>query len=230
MFKVFPEEFADRGRSARICTCLSNAFFPPGVTSLARRSTLPRRSLTSFLVSEVVCEDTGTTLPPDMRRLSVTCGVAVRRISSVVVPSDDESVDTGYGLNRLIACDFTADPAIDPSRRQVISTVFTAESEGLIGLRTIPEERRSLVPLEQQPRRNFTEIDFVSLSDSSPVSSSSTSVLSTDDADTSESSLSEIEESHSEKVTLVDNEKLELRIVPVIAMLARLYEAHLLMG
>lgn len=138
-------------------------------------------------------------------------------------------MDTGYGLTRLINRDFTADPAIDPSRRQAISTVFTAQSEAVIGLKTIREESRSLVPL-RQPRRLSTQEDFASLSESSASTSSSASDVSIDDEDTSESSLSEIEESYSEKAALVDHEKLETRVMPFIAMLARLYEAHLLMG
>jgi len=123
-----------------------------------------------------------------------------------------------------------ADPAIDPLRRQPIATVFTAESDAVIGLKTIPEEHPLHVPI-QKHRRNFAEEDFASPSDSSVSSSSAASVASADDEETSESSLSEVEESYSEKAGLLrSEEKLELRMLPFVSLVARLYEAHLLMG
>jgi hypothetical protein len=142
------------------------------------------------------------------------------------------SLDTGYGLTRLINRDFTADPQTEtfasPVYRQAFPTVFTAESEAVIGLKTIPEELGAA-----KHRRNFADEDFATPSPSdSSVSSSAASVVSADDEGTSDSSLSEVEESYNEKVGLVRpvEEQLSRKIVPFISLCMRLYEAHLLMG
>lgn len=143
------------------------------------------------------------------------------------------SLDTGYGLSRLINNDFACHPETELSQsplfRQAIPTVFTVETEAVLGLKTIPEEIP--IHLTAKSRRNFVEEDFTSPSDSS-VSSSAASVISADDEeDTSESSLSETEEYHEKPATIRPLEApLRRRISPFISLVARLYEAHLLMG
>lgn len=143
------------------------------------------------------------------------------------------SLDTGYGLTRLFNADYTAhpEPELSMTHRQPTPTVFTAQPEPVIGLKTIREE----MPVKKS-RRNFAEEDFTmpSPSDSS-ASSSAESVISADDEETSNSSLSETEEFVHEKQPMVrpvqqHTEVLVRRTTPFISLVFRLYEAHLLMG
>lgn len=144
------------------------------------------------------------------------------------------SLDTGYGWGRLIQRDFSAHPDDNLSQglKQPIATVFTAESEAVLGLKTIPEEMP--VSIKHGQRRAFAEEDFntPSPSDSSN-SSSAASVVSADDEETgtSESSLSEAEDAYHEKMSIMrPAERLPTRVIPFISLMMRLYEAHMLMG
>lgn len=151
------------------------------------------------------------------------------------------SLDTGYGLSRLINNDFACHPetelSLSPLFRQAPHTVFTAEPDSVLGLKTIPEELP--VNLTTKSRRNFTDEEFASPSDSSVSSSSAASVISADDEeDTSISSLSEnedygsiLEKQQQQPSTIRPIEApLQRRLSPFISLVMRLYEAHLLMG
>jgi hypothetical protein len=169
------------------------------------------------------------------------------------------SLDTGYGITRLINRDFQAHPETELSvtHRQPVPTVFTAECDlppalhahaqpgsvhaivrqnqnrSDVRLKSIPEE----LVANRKPRRNFADEDFATPSPSdSSVTSSSASVVSADDEGMEETddetSLSE-EEDYREKARFNKAPRVEIlptRAMPFVSLCFRLYEAHLLMG
>lgn len=164
------------------------------------------------------------------------------------------SLDTGYGITRLINRDFQAHPEVELSvtHRQPVPTVFTAEADlppavalavgpGSNGhaqalaraqasqrLKSIPEE----LVANRKPRRNFAEEDFSTPSPSDSSVTSSSASVSADDEETDGSSFSD-EEDYSEKARFtktIQPEVLPVRAMPFVSLCFRLYEAHLLMG
>ena len=161
------------------------------------------------------------------------------------------SLDTGYGITRLINRDFQAHPEVELSvtHRQPVPTVFTAEADlplavgpGSNGhaqalaraqaqaqrLKSIPEE----LVANRKPRRNFAEEDFSTPSPSDSSVTSSSASVSADDEETDGSSFSD-EEDYNEKARFnktFQPEVLPVRTMPFVSLCFRLYEAHLLMG